>query len=84
MIDLSKLNRGERAFVNALVVGGIAFFSTLSTTGGIPTIPNITTGMIAAGLACLIRVNDFLDRENENKVKTDEEKNKFRLGMVIP
>lgn len=83
MIDLNKLTKGQKAFLNALVVGGIAFFSTVATTGGVPTMDNIVSGITAAGLACLIRINDFLSKDDEEKIETEEDKSNFKLGMLI-
>ncbi len=84
ILDINKLSKGQRALLNAFIVGGIASFSSLITAGSLPTAENLWTGFIAGALACLIRINDFLSSENEQD-KTYESKDRKppKLGMLI-
>ncbi len=89
VLDVDKLTKGQRALLNALIIGGISFFSSVTATGGLPTLENLWTGFIAGSLACLIRINDFILKDNgyadleNNKEKNNEEKNPPKIGMLI-
>ncbi len=50
-MDLQKLSRGDKIILNAVIVAGITFFSSLAATGYPPTIANVYAGVIGAGLA---------------------------------
>lgn len=82
MIDKNKLTKPQLALLNAFVVGGIATLSSLIATGGIPTYTDIWTGFIAGALACLMRINDFLNREQENN-EEEERKKDALIGVIV-
>ncbi len=82
-----KMTASQRAILNSFVVGGISFFASLSTTGGIPTTENIWTGLVAGILACLIRIKDFLDNppqeESDLSSNPNSTQKDFKIGMLI-
>lgn len=84
LLDISKLTKGQKALLNAFIIGGISFFSSVMATGSLPTLESLWTGFIAGSLACLIRINDFILKDSEqSELKNYEEKKPPKIGMII-
>jgi hypothetical protein len=56
MVDLDNLTQSQKIVLNACLIGGITFFSTMTATGGLPTITTLWAGFVAMMLALLTQL----------------------------
>lgn len=63
-MDIKDLTQTERIFVNAMLIGGITFFSSLTVTG-FPTVANIYAAFVGSMLAFMIQIKTWFDTEQQ-------------------
>ncbi len=78
-MDINNLTDTERIILNAILVGGIVFFSSLTITG-LPTIENIYAAFVGASLSILTQL---LELTREYGTPKEYKKKPPRIGMLI-
>ena len=63
MIDTNKLTRLQIAIINAIITGGIVFFSTVSTTD-LPTQQNLWAAFVGFMLAMLVQLKMLISKDS--------------------
>ena len=63
MTDTNKLSRIQIAIINAVITGGIVFFSTVTTTD-IPTQQNLWSASVGFMLAMLVQLKMLISKDS--------------------
>ena len=62
MTDTNKLSRIQIAIINAVITGGIVFFSTV-TTSDLPTQQNLWSASVGFMLAMLVQLKMLISKD---------------------
>mgnify|MGYP003394037506 CR=1 FL=1 len=81
-MDMNNLTEPERIVLNTLIIGGIAFFSSLTITG-FPTIENVWAAFVGASLAGLTQLLALTRQDSQSNIPKDYRRKPPRLGMLI-
>jgi len=63
MVDTNKLSRIQIAIINAVITGGIVFFSTV-TTSDLPTQQNLWSASVGFMLAMLVQLKMLISKDS--------------------
>jgi len=83
---MDGLQDWQKAIVNAGIMGGITFFSTVVSSGGIITTQSCQTAGIAFGLTFLTLLSKYFrppEGDCERKPKEAKETEKHGIGSIL-